>query len=287
MQIGQILIEPTAAGAQATIPEGYLEWHKDTDKLYKSDGTTKTEIAAGGAVRPSINNPPATTHAYSDEFDATTLNAKWTPVSAGTTAPIAAGTVTRINNLTVPIYDAATMPSYMLFQSDNSSAATFGLKQTVTVPTNGTFFIKMFADNKVFSAANEGAIMMRLFNAADTNEYVEIGLANNTGAGQTTRAVLSNNGVLTLNFNGGARTEGNPLIESLFCIMKATNTYYFFSGTEGTALLTLLGSATKTVVTTLNTLQINCYTANETPSTVYGVDFVRWYDSLETNLVNR
>lgn len=389
MELGILHVETTAAGAPATIPEGHLEYHKDTDKLYKSDGTTKVELSSGGGSytdeqaqdavgamvdaslayvdatpllqraaltgdvtasagsnattiandvvsdaklrnsaalsvigrsanstgdpadiagstvnhvlqveagpvlswgyhrRPSVNNPPATTHAYSDEFDATTLGAKWTAVSAGTTNPIASGTVVRINSLTTPIYDAATMPSYMLFQSDNSSAATFGLKQTVTVPTNGTFFVKMFADNKVFNAANEGAIMMRLFNAADTNEYVEIGLANNTGAGQTTRAVLSNNGALTLNFNGGVRTEGNPLIESLFCIMKSTNAYYFFSGTEGTPLLTLLGTATKTVVTTFDTLQINCYTANETPSTVYGVDFVRWYDSLETNLVNR
>lgn len=236
---------------------------------------------------PSVNNPPANTHAYSDEFDSGSLDAKWTAVSAGTTNPVASGTVVRINNLTTPIHDAATMPSYMLFQSDNSSAATFGLKQTVTVPSNCTIFVKMFADNKVFNAANEGAIMLRLFNAADTNEYVEVGLANNTGAGQTTRAALSNNGTMTLNFNGSVRTEGNPLIESLFCIMKSTNTYHFFSGTEGTPLLTRIGTATKTVVTTFDTLQINCYTANETPSTIYGVDFVRWYDSLETNLVNR
>lgn len=236
---------------------------------------------------PSVNNPPHTPHAYNDEFDSGSLDAKWTPVSAGTTGAIAAGTVVRINNLPVPIHDAATMPSYMLFQSDNSSAGTFGLKQTVTVPTSGTIFTKMFADNRVFNAATEGAIMLRLFDSADTNEYVEIGLANNTGAGQTTRAALSNNGTMTLNFNGSVRTKGNPLIESLFCIMKSSNTYYFFSGTEGTALLTLLGSATKTGVTTFNTLQITCYTANETPSTVYGVDFVRWYDTLETNLVNR
>jgi hypothetical protein len=58
VELGQLLIEPTAAGAQATIPEGYLEYHKDTDKLYKSDGTTKTELASGGGG--SVSGPRTT-----------------------------------------------------------------------------------------------------------------------------------------------------------------------------------------------------------------------------------
>lgn len=388
IEVGRTHVVDVEAGATVP-PEGHFLYARDTDKLFKSDGTTLTEIAsAGGAYsdeqaqdaigamvdttlvytdgtpllsraaltgdvtasagsnattiandavsdaklrnsaalsvigrsanstgdpadiagatvnhvlqvgagpvlswgyhrRPSVNNPPATTHAYSDEFDSGSKDAKWTAVSAGTTAAISQGTVSRLSNLTQPIYDYSTFPSYMAFQSDNSSAATFGLKQTVSVGTNATIFVKMFADNKVFTSANEGAIMLRLYNAADTNEYVEIGLGNKTGAGQTTRAVLSNNGVFGLNFVGGARSEGNPLIESLFCIMKSSNVYYAFSGTEGSAILTLLGSSTKTGTTTLDTLEIICYTANETPSTIYGVDFVRWYDTLETNLVNR
>lgn len=243
-------------------------------------------LAFGTHRRPSVNNPPATTHIYSDEFDATTLDGKWTPISSGTTNPIALATVDRLNSLTTPIYDPATMPSYMLFQSDNSAVGTFGIKQSVSLGGNATIFTKMFADNRVFNAASEGSILLTVFNSADTNEYVQVGLGNNAGGGQTTRAVVSNNGVLALNFVGGTRVEGNPLIESLFCIMKAANVYYFFSGTEGTPLLTLLGSATKSGVTALDTMKIECTAANETPSTVYGVDFVRWYDSQATNLVN-
>ena len=49
MEIGIVRVEDTAAGAPATIPEGHLEYHKDTDKLYKSDGSTKVELSSGGA----------------------------------------------------------------------------------------------------------------------------------------------------------------------------------------------------------------------------------------------
>lgn len=49
MEIGIIHVEPTAAGAPATIPRGHFEYDIDTGKAYKSDGTTKTELASGGS----------------------------------------------------------------------------------------------------------------------------------------------------------------------------------------------------------------------------------------------
>lgn len=47
MKLSRIQIEPTAAGAPAVIPSGVFEYHEDTKKFYKSDGTTKTEIVSG------------------------------------------------------------------------------------------------------------------------------------------------------------------------------------------------------------------------------------------------
>lgn len=287
MELGIIHVENTAAGAPATIPEGHLEYHKDTDRLYKSDGTTKTELASSSNARiPSVVNPPASTHAYSDEFLSGTKDAKWTAYNVAPAAAPVSGTVNLINSIGVPVYDATTMPSHMLFQSDNTSLGLFGLMQTVTTGTNATIFVRMFSDNKVFSTAAEGSIMVTLYNAASPTNYVSIGLANNTGAGQTTKARVVNAGVLTLNYIGAVRNEGNPLIESLFCIRKFGNVYYFHTGTEGSSIMTLVGTATKSGVTTLDTLKIECTTANETPSTVYAVDFIRWYDSVQMSLVN-
>lgn len=49
MEIGIIHVEPTAAGAPATIPRGHFEYDVDTGKAYKSDGATKTELGSGGS----------------------------------------------------------------------------------------------------------------------------------------------------------------------------------------------------------------------------------------------
>lgn len=46
-KLAQVRIEPTEAGAPATIPIGHLEYHEDTEKLYVSDGVNKDEIVTG------------------------------------------------------------------------------------------------------------------------------------------------------------------------------------------------------------------------------------------------
>ena len=98
MEIGIVRVEDTAAGAPATIPEGHLEYHKDTDKLYKSDGATKTELSSGGA--------------YSDEnaqdavgtilTDTATIDLTYTDATPSITANVINDSITyqKIQNVT-------------------------------------------------------------------------------------------------------------------------------------------------------------------------------------------
>lgn len=99
MEIGRVRVEATAAGAPATIPEGHLEYHKDTDKLYKSDGATKTELASGSAfstedAQDAVGAMVDTTLVYTD---ATPLLSR-AALTGDATAPTGSNVVTIAND---------------------------------------------------------------------------------------------------------------------------------------------------------------------------------------------
>ena len=148
MEIGRILIEPTAAGAQATIPEGYLEYHKDTDKLYKSDGSTKTELGSGGG-------------SYTDEMaqdavggivDATLVYSDATP-SLGRAALTGDVTAAAGSNATVIANDAVT---YAKIQNvtDNRllgrSAGSSGDVQEITTGSGIILSSGVLSSNRIY-----------------------------------------------------------------------------------------------------------------------------------------
>lgn len=263
---------------------GVLCSTQDTKKLYYWTGTGWTQIAlATSGYKASFDNPPASPSAYDDEFTSTSLDAKWTIGSTGTTNPVTTGTVNPASSLTTPVYDLTTMPSWMLVQSDNSTASYVSIYQSLSPSTDATFFAKVGVQNRTVSGAEEGTVLIGLINTADTNEEVHIYL-NVTGAGQRAAIQVRNNGVYTA-VTGGSLTETLPSLNPYMALWKSGNTYHAGFG-YGDGPLSHIGSVTKTGVTTFDRVFIHFYCANETPSLINGIDFFRYYPSLTYALMN-
>ena len=242
-------------------------------------------FGANGVRRPSWDNPPASPHAYDDEFDTGTLDAKWTITSTGTTNPATSGTIDYSASLTTPIVDAATIPSWLAFQCDNSSLKSFSVYQTVSLATDATFFAKIGGQSRDPSTGSEGDFFVSLRNSGDSNEWFNFGVSRNTSTGGCL-GQISNNGALTTFYNTDFNNNGTRGA-SYIAIWKKTNTYYMgVAGDNG--IFTYLGSFTKTGVTTFDILGVGYYstTANETPSVIDGIDFFRYKASLDYSLVN-
>lgn len=269
-------------------PPGQLAYVVSTAKAYYStNGTWKEVLLAGaGGFQPytySFDNPPASPSAYDDEFDATTLNAKWTATSGGTTNPVIAGTVNPIASLTTPVYDLSTQPSMLLVQSDNSSNAYIEFRQTITIATNATFICKILGNNTPVNA-DETNLYYTLRNSADTNEWVYFMLRSNGGS-RSLRLSVNNNGAIT-NISGNSMVDRRDALDFYLIIWKLGDVYHAGYAWSPRGGITYFGSVTKTGVTTFDNVTLDMNTANETPSRILGFDFFRYYPSITYALMN-
>jgi hypothetical protein len=237
--------------------------------------------------RPSWDNPPATSHSYDDEFDSTTKDAKWTlygNAGTGCTGTAVLGSIDYTASLAAPIYDLTTVPGSLALQSDSSSIGKFGLQQTYSASTDSTFFIKISGHRTNVSVNIEGNVTLKLDNTGDANEWINIGWTHSS-AGQGVIATVNNNGALTttLTTTLAETTNGAAVYIALW---KKNNVYHWGYAGTGSTSFTYGGSMTKTGVTTLDRINIEMVTANETPSIIETVDFFRYKASLDYGLVN-
>ncbi len=240
-----------------------------------------------GMRRKSWDNPPASAHSYDDEFDSTTKDAKWTLYGAaatGLTNTAVVGSIDYTASLTTAIYDLTTVSGSLALQSDASSLGKFGFQQTYTAATNSTFFIKISNLRTNVSANIEGNLALKLDNTGDNNEWINIGVTH-SGSGQGVIATVNNNGTLTTTTTTvlGETTLGPA---SYIVMWKKSNVYHWGYAGTGSTGFTYGGSMTKTGVTTLDRINIEMSTANETPSVIETVDFFRYKASLDYGLVN-
>lgn len=273
----------------AGVPPGQLAYVVNTAKAYYSTNGTWKEVGLGvtGGYQPyiySFDNPPASAGTYDDEFNSTSLNAAWTLTSTGTTNPCVSGTVNPISSLTTPVYDLTTWPGWLLVQSDNSSVQTVSFSKTISLGTDATFFAKVGFDNRNFSASGEGDILFNLYNNADTNEEVSAYIQEASGAAFRYRLRVNNNGAVT-EVTGGNIVEQTAVSPYYIALWKSGNSYYA-GFTAGGTVFTVVGPVTKTGTTTLDRLELSFHTANETPSAIMGVDFIRYYSSVTYALRN-
>ncbi len=271
----------------AGVPPGQLAYVSNTGlSYYSTNGTWKLLATGSGSSRPSFDNPPASPSAYDDEFDATTLDAKWTLSSTGTTNPITSGTVNPLSNLTTPIYDLVSCPSWIMFQSDNSSQQVCRITQSLTPATQCTVFAKFSINNRIISAVNEGNIEITFGNSADSNENVFLSISQQgSGSGYAAQITVENNGVFS--FVAAPTITEKVIVGNFYGVLWKDGNVYHAGWTHGNnGGFTYLGSVTKTGVTTFDRLSLRFLTANETPSSIEGCDFIRYYPSITYALMN-
>lgn len=234
-----------------------------------------TVLSSSGSQRSTFDTPPSSPSAYDDEFDVTTIDAGWT-----LTAGLDAGAINPTATLaTDAVYDLTSWPGYLLFQGHNAATTTYTMTKSITLDTSCTLFFFILAQSRgatggaaAVSAADEATIGVRLDNDGDTNEYVEFELRSPGGAAPVPRFNVSNNGVVTT-ISAGARGA------AYVAIWKSTNTYHCaVMAADGNTQY--YGSTAKTGVTTLNRLMLRFTTADESPSLIQGISFVRYYNSL-------
>lgn len=238
-------------------------------------------VAADVPRAASWDNAPASPHAYDDEFSVSTLDAKWTPAS--TVGSLTSGSVDYTASLTDPIYDLGISPGWLMLQSGSTSVAEASITQTITFATDATVFVKFGWLQRDVSATAEGNIYVKFYDSADTNEWAYMGISR----GSINSALfggVNNNGATTrvLSFNVENLDPTGPA----YVVMWKKSNVYHFGSSMGGGVFSYLGSVTKTGVTTLDRMQIVYYNANETPSIVDGVDFVRYEAALNYSLMN-
>lgn len=267
-----------AAGVKTAIsPDG-------SGSVYDAQGR-RISASSTTAQLYSFDNAPANPSAYDDEFQTGSLASKWTMTSTGTTNPVAAGTVNPTSSLTTPILDLSTMPSWLLFQSDNSTVKEFGIYQTISLDTNATIFCKLKVTNSVLSATDEGDCYLKLWNSSDSNESVTIGEIQQVGGGGYAHQItVQNNGAFT-SVIGAAIAEKRAIPHIYVLLWKVADVYHAMFG-MGDGPLFYLGSVSKTGVTTFDRVTLGMLTANETPSIMGGMDFFRYYGSNTYALMN-
>lgn len=231
----------------------------------------------------SFNHPPASAGAYDCEFTSGicsgwSVDTSATAMDAGTVSP----TSTASGN---PIYDTTTRPGWLLLQSDESAGTVYGVKRaSVTLATNATLFFRVNATLRDLSGS-EGGMYLWLSNASDANEIVYFGIIPQSNTLKILWSV-SNNGSETYSILAWPGDLGYATADAYFAVVKATNDYHFWVYFADLANPTYLGSATKTGVTTLDTIQLWSKTADETPRVISGVDFFRYYATSTFALAN-
>lgn len=370
-EVGRLHVVDVEAGA-AVPPEGHFLYARDTDKAFKSDGTTLTELAASGGAysdeqaqdavgamvdvsltyndatpslsvsdngvtnakirdsaalsvigrsansigdpgdiagsavgdvlqvlagptvgfaslgavnfrRPSWDNPPSSPHAYDDEFDISTLDAKWT--LAATAGSFVAGSLDyAAAPSTDTIYDLSTIPGWLAIQSGSTSLAEATLTQSYTPSTNSTLFARFGWQSRDVGTNGEGNFYVRLLASGDTNEYVFFGVTRGT-LNSALFGGVSNNGVLTRVLSANVE-NATPTGSAYIAMWKKSDTYHFGMSIGSSGIFSYLGSVTKTGVTAFDSLQIVYTTDNQSPAMVEGVDFIRYKASLDYSLVN-
>lgn len=264
--------------------EGQLAYLQSTKTYYFWDGTAWVVLGASGSNTlndrlPSIRNPPATGSSYDDEFNASSLDVKWTESSSMLTS-LGNDTVRSVvlsgTPLTASIRDLNnSFPSWLLYQLETVAGGYAKILQSYTATTNATFAAgTMMYWRAQAVTADEGSLRLRLSNSGDANEWAEASMGILAATGERVlRATVNNNGVLT---TSSQTTPFGPFSCWLLCLAKRTNDYHAFAmNSDGTGAGVRTAVVAKTGVTTFDQLEVIFDTDGTSHGRVLGIDFVR------------
>lgn len=237
---------------------------------------------------PSFHNPPASAHSYDCEFDGDECSYTFGFQGDGTAA--ATGTVNPTASKTDPVKDFTTWSGWLLLQSDESGGGNdfVTLDLSVTLDTSATLCFSVMTANSSAAASldsGEGGVRVNFINSGDSNETVYFRIDRDTSGQHEIEYGVQNNGSFT-SADVMLSTAGSQAASSLDvgCIWKSTNNYYFGIFNDGTFLYS--GSYSKTGVTTLDTIRIYFGMADETPSVINGINWIRYDNAVSMPQLN-
>ncbi len=259
-----------------------VEWVA-TSTLGMEGGTGGGGIGPNGILPASMLYKPASPSALNCEFDdGVTGCLGWSFVG-----PHSDGTVDHTVQQTTFIRDTDTWPGWTLWQGDNQSAVSYAVaERTYTQASEEQWIFRPMSTGAV-SATNEGRSALCYRNSGDSNENVCVGL-HTAGASERIEMYCTNNGSLSVVGSISSAALSDSIVLG---IQKNGDVYsgYVYPSDGGFSHPTnamAFGSCTKTGNTTFDTIQYQVSTANETPSPVTGVDFIRYYASRTFALLN-
>lgn len=266
----------------------------DTLTLLEGEGIEITGDSSADSVTitntrprlPALLNPPASPHASNDEFD---TFSGWTWNVIGSTSTPVSGTVLPIASVSGdPIYDNTTWPGWLLVQSDESSGQEFRLTKSITLDTNCTILAHVLIPTQGpnFSAGSEGRMGLYLSNSGDSNELAYWIIGFDGSGGHEFEYGVNNNGSFTAS-DVVISSLGQYASHDLYVVIyKTGNDYRFYLFENNGGYTRLVATKTKTGVTTLDQIEFVFFTADETPSIIWGIDCLRYYASNTFALMN-
>jgi len=227
---------------------------------------------------PSWNNPPASASSLDCEFDGA-LCGSWSfasGMSSGTVNP-----ATSISGGADFIYDFTSAPGRMLVQSNGDSVTYKAVESpTVSLATNFTIFARFAPLSTRNFASAEGEVFLEVKNSSDSNESIIIGLNNNGGA-LYNRCLVQNNGSYGATGTVGyGPNDATQTAQPQYWLLVVTGTSIkCYAGAAEDAMV-YIGNLTKTGVTTgWDSIRMLFASANDSPSPIWSLDFIRYYSS--------
>lgn len=280
---GSITVEE-ADSSPSVSPTTVLQF--GTGFTVTDEGSDQAQVDLNLVLLPSsLEYPPANPGTYDDEFNSTTLDPAWTIVGTATTPTV--GDVNPFANVTTtPIYNLDDQwPGWLLIQSDDPSGETIIFQRSYTPATDETFFMHVAPQLRSASTAGEGSFHLLLTNSGDANEAIFIGITR-TSSGTMWEFGVNNNGTPTPRL-GAAHAFGFFPFADMYLMLWKTGDVYNGYILADNGFHTQMGAlVTKTGVTTFDQIQLRVVTANETPSIINGVDFLRYYASNTFEVMN-
>lgn len=252
-----------------------------------SAGSYPLGVDASGAVEsctavvsrlPSWNNPPASASSLDCEFDSAVCGS-WSlssGMSSGTVDPAAS-----ISGGADFVYDFTSAPGRMLVQSNGDSVTYKAVTSpTVSLATNFTIFARFAPLSTRNFASAEGEVFLEVKNSSDSNESIIIGLNNNGGA-LYNRCLVQNNGSYgATGIVGYGPNDATQTAQPQYWLLVVTGTSIkCYAGAAEDAMV-YIGELTKTGVTTgWDSIRMLFASANDSPSPIWSLDFIRYYSS--------
>jgi len=198
-----------------------LEATNNHERWFLGEGTADVATFDAKAATDQALSRKGTTDTPDDEFNSTTLDAKWTVDAGG----CASGTVDLLETGDVEIYDLASQPGWLLVQAGSTASHLCAFSQAYTIPDNTSLILKA-AMSQVPSTNNAHQYGLSLCDNSACANYVQLVIDQDLNAHR----------VLYQEVGTATGTGTSAYVDASFIylrIARSGTTYFGFASTNG------------------------------------------------------